>query len=102
MTNTTSTKIHTILRNRQRLRSLLPAIVEHAETELPSDIQQRMEAWSRAVEDVRLYLAGMTQTAIGQMHFPYNSRQMVERRIVSVARQVLERHPELLQGGDSG
>jgi len=27
---------------------------------------------------------------------------MVERHIVSVARQVLERHPELLQGGDSG
>ena len=100
MTNTT--KIHTILRNRQRLRSLLPAIVEHATEEYPNDIQQRMEAWSRAVEDVRLYLAGMTQTAIGQMHFPYNSRQMVERRIVSVARQVLERHPELLKGGDSG
>ncbi len=102
MTNTTSTKIRTILRNRQRLRSLLPAIVEHAAEEYPTDIQQRMEAWSRAVEDVRLYLAGMTQTAIGQMHFPYNSRQMVERRIVSVARQVLERHPELLKGGDSG
>lgn len=100
MTNTT--KIHTILRNRQRLRSLLPAIVEHAAEEYPNDIQQRMEAWSRAVEDVRLYLAGMTQTAIGQMHFPYNSRQMVERRIVSVARQVLERHPELLKGGDNG
>ncbi len=100
MTNTT--KIHTILRNRQRLRSLLPAIVEHAAEEYPTDIQQRIEAWSRAVEDVRLYLAGMTQTAIGQMHFPYNSRQMVERRIVSVARQVLERHPELLKSGDSG
>ncbi len=98
MTNT----IGNILRDRQRLRSLLPAVIEHAETELPHDLEHRMQTWSEAVQDTRLYLAGMTQTAIGQMRFPYNSRQMVERRILSVVRQVLERHPELLQGGDSG
>lgn len=102
MTNTTSTKIHTILRNRQRLRSLLPAIIEYAEVELPSDIEQRIRTWYRAVVDVRLYADGMTQTAIGQMHVPFTSRQAVNQRIMSVARQVLERHPELLKVGDKG
>lgn len=100
MTNTHT--ISNILRDRKRLRSLLPAVIEHAECELPRDIEHRMQTWSEAVQDTRLYLSGMTQTAIGQMRFPYNSRQMVERRILSVVRQVLARHPEIVEGDDSG
>ncbi len=84
--------------DRKRLKSILPAIIAYAETELPTYVEQSLEEWFTAVQDASLYAAGMTQSAIGRTHSPPVPRQTIEQRIKSVVRQVRLKHPELPLG----
>ena len=93
-------RIKHLLSNRERLKSLLPAILEYAERERPVWLEQAEQGWLEQVEDTRAYADGQTQQTIGGQRVPPISRQRVDRRVLAVARHMLERHPELLEGGE--
>jgi hypothetical protein len=96
----TDPRIQALLSDRERLKSLLPAILEHAERERPLWLEKAEQGWVEQVEDTRAYVAGQTQQTIGGQRVPPISRQRVDRRVLAVARHVLERHPEMLEGGE--
>ncbi len=96
----TDPRILAFLSDRERLKRCLPAMIDAMDGQLPLHLDTAVRAWLEQVEDARFYAAGMGQKAIAEQRVPRISKQRVEQRIKAFARHVLERHPELLEGGD--
>ncbi len=89
------TRIEALLRDRQALKAILPKIIAKAETVYPPYLQRLLDHHSVALDEARLYAAGVSPTEIAGRRG--KTRQNVDGEVVSLARRYLTAWPELLE-----
>jgi hypothetical protein len=89
-------RIDAILRDRQKLRTTyLPRVIAKAEQVYPPSLQRSINAHRIAVDEARLYAAGMGTSTIGELRG--RSRQLVDQAVIALARRYFLSYPELLE-----
>src|SRR4051812_35120907 len=88
-------RIEALLRDRKALKAILPRIIEKAETVYPPYLQHLLDHHSVALDEARLYAAGVSPTLIADRRG--KTRQNVDGEVVSLARRYLHTWPELLE-----
>src|SRR3954462_2536969 len=92
----TTTRIEALLRDRKALKAILPKIIAKAETVYPPYLQHLLDCHSVALDEARLYAAGVSQTEIAGRRS--KTRQNVDGEVDSLARRYLHTWRELLEG----